>query len=122
MPYVQAPTTLLAMVDASIGGKTGVNLAEAKNLVGSFYQPKMVLIDVELLRTLGKRELTEGWAEVIKHALIRDPVLLVEMESGMERLMGPGHSRRCPHGCCERCHQGGGGQRGRAGVWRAGHP
>ncbi len=88
MPYVQAPTTLLAMVDASIGGKTGVNLAEAKNLVGSFYQPKMVLIDVELLRTLGKRELTEGWAEVIKHALIRDPVLLEEMESGMERLIG----------------------------------
>lgn len=86
MPYVQAPTTLLAMVDASIGGKTGVNLAEAKNLVGAFYQPQMVLIDVELLRTLGVRELTEGWAEVIKHALIRDPALLEEMESNVERL------------------------------------
>ena len=80
MPYVQVPTTLLAMVDASIGGKTGVNRPAAKNLVGSFYQPRMVVIDVELLRTLGRRELTEGWAEVVKHALIRDERLLEEME------------------------------------------
>ena len=86
MPYVQVPTTLLAMVDASIGGKTGVNRPAAKNLVGSFYQPRMVLADVEVLRTLGERELTEGWAEVVKHAFIRDLRLLEVMEQRVEQL------------------------------------
>jgi len=83
---VQVPTTLLAMVDASVGGKTGVNRPAAKNLVGSFYQPRMVLSDVELLRTLGQRELTEGWAEVVKHALIRDVQLLALMEARVDDL------------------------------------
>ncbi len=86
MPYVQAPTTLLAMVDASIGGKTAVNRREGKNLVGSFYQPKLVLMDVEFLKTLGPRELTEGWAEVVKHALIRDAQLLETMEHNARQL------------------------------------
>ncbi|MSQ27647.1 MAG: 3-dehydroquinate synthase [Dehalococcoidia bacterium] len=86
MPLVHVPTTLLAMADASIGGKTAVNRAAGKNLVGSFYQPKMVLMDVDLLRTLGERELTEGWAEVIKHALIADESLLDDIEINLERL------------------------------------
>lgn len=87
MPLVQVPTTLLAMADASIGGKTAVNRAAAKNLVGSFYQPRFVLMDVDLLRTLGRRELTEGWAEIVKHALIRDEALLEDMERNVDRLM-----------------------------------
>ncbi len=86
MPYVQVPTTLLAMVDASIGGKTGVNRSAAKNLVGSFYQPRMVMMDVDLLRTLGDRERNEGWAEVIKHAFIRDTALLEAMEANRDAL------------------------------------
>ncbi|MBI2888173.1 MAG: 3-dehydroquinate synthase [Chloroflexi bacterium] len=96
MPYVQAPTTLLAMVDASIGGKTGVNRREAKNLVGSFYQPRLVLADINLLKTLGQRELTEGWAEVLKHALIRDLPLLEAMEGNAEQLtaLQPGITAR----------------------------
>lgn len=68
---VQMPTSLLAMVDSSVGGKTGVNHSTGKNLIGSFYQPHLVLIDPELLRTLPPRELNQGWAEVVKHAFIQ---------------------------------------------------
>ena len=68
---VQIPTSLLAMVDSSVGGKTGVNHPTGKNLIGAFYQPPLVLADPELLRTLPKRELTQGWAEVVKHAVIQ---------------------------------------------------
>ena len=81
MPFVQAPTTLLSMVDASIGGKVAVNLPAGKNLVGAFYQPRLVLADVETLTTLPPRELTSGWAEVIKHALILDRVLFHNIDA-----------------------------------------
>ncbi|MFN8532338.1 MAG: 3-dehydroquinate synthase [Dehalococcoidia bacterium] len=77
---VQVPTTLLAMTDSSVGGKTGVNLPEGKNLVGAFHQPRFVLADVDVLRTLPDRERCAGWAETIKHALIRDPALLDTLE------------------------------------------
>lgn len=87
MPFVQAPTSLLAMVDASIGGKTAVNLAQGKNLVGAFYQPKLVLADTTTLATLPPRALTEGWAEAIKHALILDPQLLATFEREASRLL-----------------------------------
>jgi shikimate kinase/3-dehydroquinate synthase len=87
MPVVQAPTSLLAMVDASIGGKTAVNHAGAKNIVGLFYQPKAVVADVSTLKTLPKRALIEGMGEVIKHALIRDPELLVVLEARLDDLM-----------------------------------
>ena len=76
MPFAQVPTTLLAMMDASIGGKVAVDLDQGKNLVGSFYQPKFVLSDVETLATLPARELNSGWAEAIKHGLILDNNLL----------------------------------------------
>ena len=75
LPFVQIPTTLLAMVDASVGGKVGVNLPEGKNLVGAFHQPRAVLIDVEVLRTLPEREYRAGLAECVKHAIIRDEAL-----------------------------------------------
>ncbi|MGI8486574.1 MAG: 3-dehydroquinate synthase [Thermomicrobiales bacterium] len=68
--FVQVPTTLLAMVDSSVGGKTGINHASGKNLIGAFYQPARVVIDTELLATLPEREFRSGWAEVIKHGVI----------------------------------------------------
>jgi shikimate kinase / 3-dehydroquinate synthase len=70
LPLVQVPTTLLAMVDSSVGGKTAVDLPAGKNLVGVFYQPHLVLVDPACLRTLPAREMRSGWAEIIKHALI----------------------------------------------------
>jgi 3-dehydroquinate synthase len=72
MPWIQAPTSLIAMVDASIGGKVGVNHPEGKNLIGAFCQPNLVLADCQTLATLPRRELTSGWAEVIKHGFILD--------------------------------------------------
>ncbi len=88
IPYVQVPTTLLAQVDSSVGGKTGVNHAEGKNLIGAFYQPKMVLIDITVLRSLPKRELIAGLAEVIKYGIIEDPRLFSQLERGMEQIIG----------------------------------
>ncbi len=84
MPLVQAPTSLLAMVDASIGGKTALNHAGAKNLVGAFYQPRAVVADVATLKTLPRRQLVEGLGEVIKHAFILAPDLLELLESRLD--------------------------------------
>ena len=87
MPLIQAPTSLTAMVDASIGGKVAVNLPQAKNLVGAFYPPQMVLADPQVLTTLGKRELAEGWTEAIKHGFILDADLVTVFEAFAEDLM-----------------------------------
>jgi shikimate kinase/3-dehydroquinate synthase len=87
MPLVQAPTSLLGMVDASIGGKTAVNHAGAKNIVGAFYQPRAVVADVATLATLPRRELIEGLGEVIKHAFILDPELLSLLEERLEDVL-----------------------------------
>jgi 3-dehydroquinate synthase len=87
VPFVQVPTSMAAMVDASIGGKVAVNLPQAKNLVGAFYQPKGVFADVQALSTLGTRELAEGWAEAIKHGFILDAGLVDLFEEHAESLM-----------------------------------
>jgi 3-dehydroquinate synthase len=83
---VQVPTSLLAMVDASIGGKVAVNLPQGRNLVGAFYQPRMVLADVSMLSTLGERECREGWTEAIKHGLILDRDLFETFEEHADKI------------------------------------
>ena len=87
VPYIQVPTTLLAQVDSSVGGKTGVNRQDGKNLIGAFYQPRLVVIDVEVLRTLPRRELIAGMAEVIKYGIIEDAELFRLLEDDIERLL-----------------------------------
>ena len=87
VPFIQAPTSLAAMVDASIGGKTAVNLSVGKNLVGAFYQPRAVMADLETLTTLSYREMASGWAEAIKHGLILDASLFQLFEERVEELM-----------------------------------
>lgn len=76
IPFIQVPTTIVAQVDSAVGGKTGVNAPEGKNLIGAFHQPRCVLVDPETLETLADREFREGFAEVIKHAAIRDAAML----------------------------------------------
>jgi 3-dehydroquinate synthase len=87
LPLVQVPTTLTAQVDAAIGGKTGVNLPEGKNLVGAFYQPAVVIADVGTLRTLPDREFRSGLAEVAKYGLAVDPGLLMLLETSLELVL-----------------------------------
>lgn len=86
IPYIQVPTTLLAQVDSSVGGKTGINLKEGKNLVGAFYQPKLVVIDPAVLKTLPERELKAGFAEVIKYGIIRDEEFFCFLEKNIPRI------------------------------------
>jgi 3-dehydroquinate synthase len=81
IPHVQVPTTLLAMVDSSIGGKTGVNTADGKNLIGVIHQPSLVIDDVEVLKTLPRREFNQGFAEIIKHAIIADAKMFQTLRS-----------------------------------------
>lgn len=81
VPFVQIPTTLLAQVDSSVGGKVAINLPKGKNLVGAFYQPKMVIIDTECLRTLSDKILADGMAEVIKYGAIWDSELFEKLEN-----------------------------------------
>lgn len=87
MPFIQVPTTLLAMVDSSVGGKTAVNHPLGKNMIGAFYQPKLVLADIATLDTLPDRELKAGLAEVIKYGLIRDPEFFAWLEINLENLV-----------------------------------
>jgi len=86
MPFVQLPTTLLAQVDSSVGGKTGVNHALGKNMIGAFHQPIAVLADTDCLRTLAERELSAGLAEVIKYGAIRDGAFFDWLESNIDKL------------------------------------
>lgn len=85
--FIQIPTTLLAQVDSSVGGKTGINHPLGKNMIGAFYQPKCVIADAEVLDTLDDRQLSAGLAEVIKYGLIRDPDFLVWLEVNMPLLL-----------------------------------
>jgi 3-dehydroquinate synthase len=87
MQYVQIPTTLLAQVDSSVGGKTAINHPLGKNMIGAFHQPRLVLADMDTLKTLPERELRSGLAEVIKHGLIRDAAFFAWLEANIERLL-----------------------------------
>ena len=87
VPFVQVPTTLLAQVDASVGGKTGINHAAGKNLVGAFHQPRLVAIDLATLKTLPKREYLSGLAEVVKYGAILDAALFERLESNVDGLL-----------------------------------
>ncbi|HBI15994.1 MAG TPA: 3-dehydroquinate synthase [Desulfobulbaceae bacterium] len=101
IPFVQVPTTLLAQVDSSVGGKTGVDIPEGKNLVGTFHQPRAVYIDTHVLHTLPRQELLGGLAEVIKYGVIADPVFFAFLEKEREGILRldeavmPGLIARC---------------------------
>ncbi len=95
LPFVQIPTTLLAQVDSSIGGKTGINTGAGKNLIGAFHQPRRVLTDVVTLETLPRRQLLAGYAEVVKYALINDAEFFAWLEDNAARLLsGDAAARR----------------------------
>ena len=81
IPHVQIPTTLVAMVDSSIGGKTGVNTRDGKNLIGAFHHPTLVINDIYVLNTLPRREFNQGFAEIVKHAVIADAKLFGALQS-----------------------------------------
>lgn len=84
--FIQIPTTLLSQVDSSVGGKTGINTPQGKNLVGTFYQPRLVLADTDVLKTLPMREFLAGYAEVVKYGLIADPDFFEWLESNLDAL------------------------------------
>ena len=85
--FINIPTTLLAQVDSSIGGKTGINSIHGKNLIGSFYQPSLVLSDINFLKTLPKRELICGYGEILKHALISDKKFFLYLDKNGQRIL-----------------------------------
>lgn len=91
VPFIQIPTTLLAQVDSSIGGKTGINHPLGKNMIGAFYQPRMILADSATLDTLPEREFNSGIAEIIKYGLIRDHVFFDWLEQNMTKLLAKNH-------------------------------
>jgi 3-dehydroquinate synthase len=101
--FVQVPTTLLAQVDSSVGGKTGVNHPDGKNLIGAYHQPRLVLVDTDTLATLPERELRAGLAEVIKHAAIADAGFFQWLEANIGKLLErePGALAHAIQRCCE---------------------
>ena len=103
VPFIQIPTTLLSQVDSSVGGKTGINHPLGKNMIGAFYQPKVVLADTDTLNTLPPRELSAGLAEIIKYGLIRDADFLAWLEVNMGRLraLDPAAITHAIHRSCE---------------------
>ena len=91
VPLIQVPTSLLAQVDSAIGGKTGINHAQGKNLIGAFYSPRLVLADPAVLLTLPERERTEGWAEIVKYGIILDAELFAQLEAHADTLRAFSH-------------------------------
>lgn len=86
IPFIQIPTTLLSQSDSSVGGKTGIDFRDGKNILGAFHQPKLVYINVSVLKTLPERELISGMGEVIKHGIIRDSAFFCELEENHDRI------------------------------------
>ncbi len=119
---VHVPTTLLAMVDAAVGGKTGINTEAGKNLVGAFHEPSAVLIDLATLETVPRNEIVAGMAEVIKTGFIADPVILDLIEADPEAALDPTGNRAPGADPPLRRGQGEGGRRGPQGVEPAGDP
>ncbi|GAB5381203.1 MAG: 3-dehydroquinate synthase [Aliiglaciecola sp.] len=103
MPFIQIPTTLLSQVDSSVGGKTAVNHPLGKNMIGAFYQPKSVIIDIDSLKTLPKREFAAGMAEVIKYGIIYDGEFFGWLEQHCSQLkdLDPQHLQTVIKRCCE---------------------
>jgi 3-dehydroquinate synthase len=101
--FIQIPTTLLAQVDSSVGGKTGINSALGKNLIGSFHQPVLVLADVSTLSTLPKRELLAGYAEMLKYGLINDPAFFDWLDTNATALLG-GDNALMTHAIVHSCN------------------
>ena len=104
IPFVQVPTSLLAMVDSSVGGKTGINLPEGKNLVGAFYQPELVLADLDTLKTLPPREYRAGLAEIVKYGIIYDAPFFDMLEASVNLLADVGNAgllAKVVGRCCE---------------------
>src|SRR4029079_9353175 len=93
LDFVQVPTTLLAQVDSSVGGKTGINSRQGKNLVGAFHQPVLVVADSALLDTLPKREFRAGYAEVAKYGLLGDAAFFAWLEANWKDVFAGGHAR-----------------------------
>ncbi len=87
IPYLQIPTTLLAQIDSSIGGKTAINLTAGKNLIGAFYQPRLVICDIEVLKSLKKRDIVSGLGEAIKYAVIKDKTFFNYLEKNVHKLL-----------------------------------
>ena len=102
VPYIQIPTTLLAQVDSAVGGKTAINHPQSKNMIGAFYQPKLVLADTQTLDTLPQREFSAGMAEVIKYGLIRDLPFFEWLEANIEKIMAR-EPETIIHGVYESC-------------------
>jgi 3-dehydroquinate synthase len=103
IPFIQVPTTLLAQVDSSIGGKTGINHPLGKNMIGAFYQPRLVLADTAVLASLPPRELSAGLAEVIKHGFVRDERFVAWLEQNVDKLRAcdPPALAHAIRRCCE---------------------
>ena len=101
--FIQIPTTLLAQVDSSVGGKTAINAARGKNLIGAFYQPRLVLADTKVLNTLDERELKAGYAEVVKYGLLGDAAFFEWLETNGEAVLAgePDARRKAIRRCCE---------------------
>jgi 3-dehydroquinate synthase len=105
MPFIQIPTTLLAQVDSSVGGKTAINHPQGKNMIGAFYQPRLVLADIKTLDTLPEREFSAGLAEVIKYGLIRDAAFFDWLEQNIDSLRSldaGALSRAIERSCCSK--------------------
>lgn len=97
--YIQIPTTLIGMIDSSIGGKTGVDIPEGKNLFGTFHQPKAVIIDIDLIEKLPEKEIKNGFAEIIKYGIVKDKKLFEDIEQNFSKRNGEFYSRIIEMSC-----------------------